>query len=509
MWETEWSPKYMTSEPERFYTPLLSFLLVACVACFWISLLPESFWLDETVTAFVIRHGAGHPSLAAGPRLDQTVYYWLPRVSQMVFGFSEFSVRLPSLLATLVGLWLIGRIAARLIHPHAGWFAIFLCFIPHEFTRQATDARPYGFGTCVSLAALWFLIRWLDRDGWRDGLLFILFGALLLRVHLIYWPFYLVFGLYSLARRVRNETPVAWSRLVAVWAVLLVSLVPLVPVTLNLFREEKEHVVTALPGLMTILGGFQLPLIAATAAAFWICSRVFRWTEGRVSLPVADRILLLAWCLVQPGFLLAASWITGNAVFLPRYFSLALPGLFLVCTLAAAVFVPARLWKPVAIVLALGVLIGKISREPFPPSRNSHWREAAQLVNDMRRGGDLPVMCPSPFVEAEPPVWNAEYALPGFLYAHLDSYPVQGSVVLLSARAGPEGTRYAKPFIARDLVPARRFVIYGGTYSVVNIWTLWFAVQPELEGWTRRVVGNFGDAIIVLFEAPTVGSSTR
>jgi hypothetical protein len=184
----------MKALPQRYYTPLLGALLLICIVRFWLLLLPESFWLDETVTAFVIRYGASHPSLAAGPKLDQTIYYWLPRLSQALLGFSEFSLRLPSLVLTMFSLFLIGRLAARFIHPQAEWVAIFLCFIPHEFTRQATDARPYGTGTCVALCGMWFLVRWLDKGEWRFAVPFAVFAALLLRIHLIYWPFYAFFG---------------------------------------------------------------------------------------------------------------------------------------------------------------------------------------------------------------------------------------------------------------------------------------------------------------------------
>lgn len=497
----------MKSEPQRYYTPLLAFLLLACIVCFWISLLPESFWLDETVTAFVIRHGTGHPSLAAGPRLDQTIYYWLPRVSQALLGFSEFSLRLPSLAASLVSLLLIGRFAARFIHPHAAWVAVFLCFIPHEFTRQATDARPYGLGTCVALTALWFLIRWLDRGGWRDAVLFALFAALLLRVHLIYWPFYMVFVSYALVRWVRKETPVSGRWLAVVGAVVAASLAPLVPVTLDLLRDEKVHVVTAPPSLTNILSGFEIPLIGAAGVSVWLLARLLRWPRERRPPTLSGIVLLLIWWLWQPGCLLVASWITGNSVFLPRYFSLALPGMILVCTLAAGFSIPGRAWKPVAVALGLGVLAVNFWKAPFPPSRNSHWREAARAVNELVRDSGMPVICPSPFVEAEPPVWTPRYLLPGFIYAHLDAYPIGGRTILLPARGEPEGEQYARTVIGESAVPAGRFIVYGGIYGV-KLWVRWFAVQPELAGWKRQNIGSFGDVVVELFEAG-VKSPTR
>lgn len=490
----------MKSGPQRYYTPVLAFLLVACIVRFWLFLLPESFWIDETVTAFVLKFGAGHPSLAAGPRLDQTIYYWLPRASQAVFGFSEFSLRLPSLLVTIVSLYLIGRLAARFVHAEAGWVAAFLCFIPHEFTRQATDARPYGLGTCVGLCAMWFLVRWLDQGAWRDALLFVAFAALLLRVHLIYWPFYAVFAGYPVIRRVRGETSVSGRAVAAVLSVLALSLAPLLPVTLGLFRNASMHVVTEMPTLKIILSGFQIAVIAGAGVGAWVLARVLRWPGERLSVTFSGMALLLSWWLWQPVCLLAVSWVTGNSVFLARYFSLALPGMMLMATLAAGYSIPARAWKPVAVVLAAGIVAIGSSKSPFPPSRNSHWREAAAAVNLLVQTRGMPVICPSPFIEAQPPVWTPAYALPGFLYAHLAPYPVKGDTILLPARRSAEGESYARSMLRERIVPARRFVIYSGVYAV-NLWLEWLKRQPELAGWIGESMGSFGDVEVVAFEA--------
>ena len=62
----------------------------------------------------------------------------------------------------LGALFLIAKIAARLIHPDAAWFAVFLCLALREFDSQADDARPYALAMLVAAASLWLLIRWLD-----------------------------------------------------------------------------------------------------------------------------------------------------------------------------------------------------------------------------------------------------------------------------------------------------------------------------------------------------------
>jgi len=487
----------MPSDSQRHYTPVLAFLLLLAIVRFWLPLLSESFWLDETVTAFVLRHGANHPSLAASPHLDQTIYYWLPRLSQSILGFSEFSLRLPSLIATLISLFLTGRLAVRFIHPNAAWFTVFLLFIPREFTRQATDARPYGLGTCIALAGIFFLVRWLDRNRWREAAFFALFAALLIRVHLVYWPFYAVFAAYAILRLARRETPVSPRSAIVIFAAITASLIPLVPTTLALFRDAKSHIVVAPPTLNNILSGLQITTIAAAIAGLWLVSRLLRWPRESESPAQSTTLLLLSWWLWQPLCLLAASWITGNSVFVPRYFSLALPGAMLFCTLAAGRAIPAHAWKPLAALLAAGILLVSLWKEPIAPTRDSEWRDAAFTANQLVRHSTIPILCPSPFVEAQPPAWSPAYPLPGFLYAHLDAYPVR-CTALLPARHSPEGDRYARTLLY-SLVNTPRFVVYGGTYGV-SLWTDWLARQPELASRNNHQVGLFGDVEIVMFE---------
>jgi uncharacterized membrane protein len=121
--------------------------------------LPSSFWVDEMGTAFIVQRGAADPSLRVAPQVPASLYYALPRLASNLFGASEVVYRLPSVLAMAIALWLIARIAQRLIHHEAGWFAVFACLYLREFDYQAADARPYALGTCLVCASLWFLIR--------------------------------------------------------------------------------------------------------------------------------------------------------------------------------------------------------------------------------------------------------------------------------------------------------------------------------------------------------------
>jgi hypothetical protein len=486
---------------ERIVTLLLLLLLAACITRLWLMPLPSSFWVDEMATVFVVQHGPNHPSLAVAPQVPDSIYYHLPRAAQSLFGFSEIVYRLPSVLLMAIALFLVARLAARLIHPGAAWFVVFVCLSMRGINDQAADARPYALGTAIAAASLWLLIHWLDSARWWDAALFIVLAALLWRVHLLFWPFYIVLALYALARLMRHETRVGWLPALAVFALLGVALLPVAIDALNLFRHATSHVIVALPTLrdLRILLKFGLILICGVGA--FLLGRLLRWPRRSVFATNSSVVLIAAWWLVQPLALFAVSRVTGSSMFVARYLYLGLPGAALAATLAASYFIPPAHWKPLALVFAAGVLImlGQWT-EPWPMHHGSDWRLAAHTIDQWASNDPAtPVLCPSPFIEAQPPVWQPSYALPGFLYCHLPVYPFRGKPYLLPFEDSPEAKRYVESLADGPLAQSGRFFIYGGSGSV-RYWRNWFSIQPQFSTWHRERLGPFGDVVVELFQ---------
>lgn len=472
---------------------LLPLLLALCLVRLWLMPLPSSFWLDEMATVFVAQHGANHPSLAdAAPQAWRSWYYPVIRMNGAVFGYSEVATRMPSILAMGAFLWLFSGLARRLIHPEAAWFAVFACLALPGLNYQAANARPYALGMCVFATALLFLVRWLDSGNWRDGLLFSASAALVVYIHLLFWPSCLVFVLYAVARVARGETPVNWKRAVLVFALCAAALLPVMAQTLSLLREARAHVIAPLPSLWQFLRSLELTLVLGCALAAWLIARARRWRP----LALTTIILVAAWWLCQPVLLYAFSWLTGDAVFVPRYLQLALPGAALASTATAALFIPTGQWRRISAIFALGVLLflGQW-REVWPRHHNSDWRAAAHAVNQLEAAGEIPVICPSPFIEARPAAWRPDYPLPGFLYAHLAVYPISGKIYLFPFENSPPAESQAA-----TLAQSRRFLIYGWLPQV-TYWRDWFARRPEFAGWHQRRMGPFADVDVVLFEA--------
>jgi hypothetical protein len=487
----------------KYFSILLAVLLAGCITRFWLTQLPTSFWVDEMVTAFVVHYGSSHPTLLVAPQVTETLYYSLPKVAEWLFGFSEVAYRLPSLIAVAAALFLIARLAIRLIHPQAGWFSAFACLSLAGFNYQAADARPYGLGTAVFAAALLFLIRWLDAGRWSDGVVFATSAAVLWRVHLIYWPFYAIFAVYAVWRLATRDTPVTWAPAALIFALLGVALVPVALRALALAGDARAHVIVPLPSLRDLRQSYHFLLVVICVAGTWLIGRFWGWPrESKALRSGAAGVLILGWWLWHPLVLFIYSWLTRNSVFVPRYLSLELPGTALAATLAAASFVPSNAWKPLAAVLGAGALLFVGGWKNLHLRHdNSNWQQAAKQIDSLRLSLGTPVIYPSPFIEAKPPVWRPDYPLPGFLYCHLLVYPVAGKPYLFPFERSPEADEYASVLSAQTLSSASRFLIYGGDRNVLT-WRDWFANRAELMGWQSRRLGPFGDVEVVVFENP-------
>jgi mannosyltransferase len=465
------------------------------------------------VTAFVVHHGADHPSLQVAPQVVLTNYYMLPYLAERWLGFSEVAYRLPSLILMGIALVMLSKLASRLIHPHAAWFVVFCAVTLRGINYPAADARPYALAIALALLASWFLVRWLDAGSWMSAALFIISGALLWRAHLIAWPFYLIFALYAGTRVVERDTPVSLPRITLVMTVLAAALAPVLLSAVDLFRNASAHVVVDKPNPGALVNALKFGLvggcgIAAWGLGGWLLDRRFRARPENIP-SHSTLMLVIGWWMLHALALFAFSWMTGNSVFLGRYLSVALPGAALAATLAVSLFLPTNLWWSASIAVGLiALLITGSSGATLSEHQTSRWREASEAVRRLSLDASTPVLYPSPFIEATGGPWPPDGQLPGFLFCHLEVYPVGGKPYLLPFKQSLEAEQYASQLATSTLAHASRFVIYGGDANA-HRWQEFLSGSPALSGWRSKRLGPFADVDAVVFSAPgTVWNGT-
>jgi hypothetical protein len=462
--------------------------------------LPSSFWVDEMGTAFVVHHGKADPTLRIVPQVTDSIYFILPAIAQKIAGFNEISYRFFSVLAMGGTLLFVAKIAARLIGVHAAWFATFACLALRDFNYEAADARPYALGSLLLALAIFELIRWFDSGRLLDGFIFAVAAGLLWWVHLIFWPFYILFAFYAGWRVFTGTTSVRPIAMSIVTLAVLAGAIPVALRSLALLHQAGAHTVVPKPRIEELEAQLKLSLVTGVTTLGILVARYLRWPQPQFAIARSAVVLIAGWWLIDPLAIYAFSQLSSTSVFVSRYMFLAAPGIALMMALLISMIVPDRHWKQVTVALALGVLIfAGHWRVTWPPHHNSDWRGAAQSLRTWTGGEAVPVIAPSPFIEARPPVWRPDYPIESFLYSHLDVYPMGGKIYPFPFDSSPEAEDYAHRLSVETLARTRRFAIYGGDRAV-ELWRNFFLRQAELRGWRSRVLGTYGDVRIVVFE---------
>jgi mannosyltransferase len=276
-------------------------------------------WLVSQRTPAQIVDQAGHFDGVISP------YYMFLHYWTAVFGDSEISMRMPSLLAVAIGVGVAGELGRRLFNPGVGLFAALLLVAVPQLSRYAQEARAYGLAFLFATTATLLLYLALDRPGkkrWAfygmtvalTGLAHI-FALLMLAGH-----FYIVVSRWWLSR---DRALFAW------FPVTFVALLPVLPFVylgatqrggqLAWIAEMNLDTVLAAPGAMfgATIGG--LVLIGLALAARWPDHALIR------------ELGVLA--VIPPVALIGVSFVT-DSVWVPRYVLFVLPAITL-CAAAA------------------------------------------------------------------------------------------------------------------------------------------------------------------------------
>ncbi len=144
-----------------------SFWVVLIVAfLFRLIALNQSLWLDEATTAQAILH---HSYLGIIFRFSPfdfhpPLYYIFMKFWATIFGYSAISLRLPSVIFSIIAGWIIYGIGSLLIDKRIGlWAAIFFLFNPLVM-YYSQEARMYMMTTFLLAGATYYFIKILQTQ---------------------------------------------------------------------------------------------------------------------------------------------------------------------------------------------------------------------------------------------------------------------------------------------------------------------------------------------------------
>ena len=476
-------------------------LLLLIVGWLWLLPLRGGFWLDETQTAWIIQQGlAGIFARCLQLKTQAPGYFVIVWLSSKIGGPSEIALRLPSTVAIGIATYLLFRLTVRVLGPRAAWSSaiVFACAGPVAFA--ATDARPYGIGLMAVLAAILFLVRWLDTGHWMPLIGYCFFTGISVQMHFVFAITLLVHLIYA-TYRILTEKRIAMGQLAAGAVILSAALLPALFEVLAMLRAPKSYSFWGSAEFADLFATLApSALLGSAIMALLLLYAVWPRFEFRPDKLERSSFVLLASSFLVPGvLLLAVARKASLQVFLPRYLlpyeiGLALLAGWLLSGIQSRLF---RALTLSAIVFAAIMCTTGIK----PPHHNGgDWRAAMAAERSVAGNTNIPVLIRSGFLESSPFDWQNDDQRRAALFTPLSVYPASGRVIYLPSVLSPAAVAYINQVSQSQLEQSGRFLFVNqGDISYEN----WLLGRFSSEGFTARQVGRFGGTLkVILFCKP-------
>jgi mannosyltransferase len=437
--------------------PALAAAIIAALAAFgWVPHLPESLWLDETVTWWVV-HGSFSDTLDRAVQYQPHPAYYAGLWGwTQLFGTSEVALRLPSLLAMLAACLLLARVGSALFADRElGWIAAVVFASSWNVFRESTDARAYALGLLVLIALVGSVRRWLEEGGRGPAIACGLLAALLPHLHAFFALAYPALVVHALARWPRSR---ATGREVAIIALLLAAGALLyLPVAISLADHAGSYSFARRPQPGGLVSMFVWdPAVAGLLVGLCLAGIGSRRSRrgDPVPTPRPDRdtgLLLATWVLFPLLALYGLSVFSETSVFIGRYLSAAMPGVALLYALAVRAIPSA----PARVVAVLVVAVAGFVSHERP---HDDLRGAAAAVEAFSDGdAEVPVLFASGLIETQHVEWLHDPERAAYLNAPASYYPMGDRVIQLPRKL------HGQPLAAKTLDPvfaeAKRFAV--------------------------------------------------
>lgn len=361
----------------------------------------QSLWVDEAYTAYLarltplgyidnVRHSVRN---ILPPLYFALLHYWTGLV-----GWSEVTLRLPSVVAGVLIVPLLYALMARLFDPMTGLLAAGSVAVSLFHVSYSQEARMYELLTLLSLGSLYLLVRLLDDGRPRQAAALAVVDALVVYTH-HYGALLLVaeacyVGIRLLVRDLDGRVALRWLGSRVIFGVLALPW--------GLFLADQLSKVNAYPWRVppTVRSvGDVLAAFAGSAAALAVFGSLLalgllprrglpRRLWSRHGLTRDDRGYLLMWLVASVPPLVSIGYSLVIAPVFGEKYLIASSVAFLVLAVLGARVLPGRSWPVAALVLAVAAA-GPQYLHHYRDVTKEQWREAAAYVEKNALPGDL------------------------------------------------------------------------------------------------------------------------
>jgi hypothetical protein len=150
---------------EALNSPVLLLSLICCLGLFVrVLTINHPFWLDELSTAWVVRDTLSEIFTRCWINNLSPLYYTLVYISKYYAGYSEASLRIPSVVAGVLTIPLFYLLTYKLSHSKKlSLFAAFLSSIDLNLIHYSLEVRPYSLVIFFSMLQIYFFLCFLQN----------------------------------------------------------------------------------------------------------------------------------------------------------------------------------------------------------------------------------------------------------------------------------------------------------------------------------------------------------
>lgn len=396
---------------------------------------PSSLWTDEFATYWI----SSAPSISeciarATPTQGQSPFYFiLEWMVLQVFPHTETSLRLLSLIASLISIYLVYEISLLLFEKKSAktdseeekvkFFSLPAFFTTALFTLDvsqiyyAQEARPYALGIMFALTSQLFFLKLINPKKQPAMMGYIFFSALVCYTHYIFGTILLFQNIWVfllLAKAKRDETKDREGKVQAppitlkFWCLnqvaIIILLLPLFVHLVPILRNTSQWTWLKTGGFLyacEVFGSlFDFKFIMVYAIVFFLIftfDQINSKKRKNLKQQLPLLLFLFIWFWVPPLFAYFATLMLNSSLLDARYMILSLIPFYLL----AGFLIDILSIKEIKIFLASfiifayigGVLIPLLKKEGRFCYRIPHdWRQAITVLNEALRPNDVIIL---------------------------------------------------------------------------------------------------------------------
>ncbi len=389
----------------RYGAAIALLLILALAAVMRLERLGDrSIWFDEAVTFRVASASAGE-FLDRLRLLENTppVHFAIVWVWIRLFGVSEISLRMPSVIAGLWAVYLIYRFGSLLMTRREGLLAAALLACSPIQIVYSREARSYELMVCFALLSCVNYLHLLAEPTLRRRFWYVLSTALLLYTHLFSIFVVAAQNIAFLIRWMRRASErLNLKQWIAIQCVTGATVLPFLPIILFWVRRQSMGFWIPRPTFDSITAAYLdyagRPVLLCAFVALMVIG--VNRARARAALPIALLTLpVLAPIIVS---------MLRTPLFISRYGLAAAPGMFLL----VASGIGAIRWSILQCALLIVLIEWSLQAPREAPMED--WRAAAQYVDALANPKDYVVI-------------NERFAtIPFNFYSHRSDLTVKG-----------------------------------------------------------------------------------